>query len=164
MIARALLAACTLLLAGTAFGDARCSRTTYRGFVRDFERTRNSMRSKPAAAYSGYIALSRRSATCSQSEKDQEVRFKLLLFQIGLDAYIGAADAELGNVARGRAQADEAMSEALAIERTHRSKPSEFQLAQELVAQLRTPLEIIESLQASPSPGPAPSSPGARSS
>ncbi len=154
MIAKALLAACTLLLAGTPFVDARCSRTTYREFVRDFERTRNSMRSKPAAAYSGFAALSRRTATCLQSETDKDVRFKLHLFQIGLRAYAGAADAEMGHASLGNIQAQGAMADAQQLVRANRSNPPYLRLAEELVAQLRTPLQIIDALQGSSSPGP----------
>jgi hypothetical protein len=154
VIVRALLAACTLLLAGTALGDARCSRTTYRGFVRDFESTRNSMRSKPAAAYAEFVALSRRSATCVQSETNKEVRFKLRLFQIGLRAYAGAANAEMGHVSLGNLQAQRALADAQQLVSANQSKPPYLRLAQELVAQLRTPLQIIDALQGSSSPGP----------
>jgi hypothetical protein len=49
------------------------------------------------------------------------------------------------------------MSQALAIERAHRSNVADLRLAEELVAQIKTPLQIIDDLQGSPSPQPKPS-------
>lgn len=142
-------------IAATALpAQARCGRGSYKMFVHGFESARDSMRAKPQAAYNAFNALKLKAQTCGRGEDRADVRYKLQLFETGLDAYIGAADAEQGNVARGRARADMAMAQALAIERAHRSKPAELRLAQELVAQLRTPLQIIESLQNSPSPQP----------
>ncbi len=114
------------------------------------------MRTKPQPAYNAFVALKSKAEACGRGESRADVRYKLQLFETGLDGYIGAADAERGNVPRGRAQADAAMTQALAIERAHRSKPSELQLAQELIAQLRTPLQIIDGLQGSASPRPTP--------
>lgn len=133
---------------------ARCGRGSYSTFVHGFESARDSMRSKPQPAYSAFVALKAKAEACGRGEDRADVRYKLQLFETGLDAYIGAADAERGNVARGRAQADAAMTQALAIERAHQSKPSELQLAQELVAQLKTPLQMIDALQGSSSPWP----------
>ena len=134
--------------------DARCGRGSYQTFLHGFESARDSMRTKPQPAYNAFVGLKSKAEACGRGEDRADVRYKLQLFETGLDAYIGAADAERGNVARGRAQADAAMTQALAIERAHHSKPPELQLAQELVAQLRTPLQIIDALQGSPSPGP----------
>jgi hypothetical protein len=134
--------------------QARCGRGSYQTFLHGFESARDSLRTKPQPAYSAFVALKAKAEACGKGEDRADVRYKLQLFETGLDAYIGAADAERGNIAHGRAQADAAMAQALAIERAHHSKPSELQLAQELVAQLRTPLEIIDALQGSPSPGP----------
>mgnify|MGYP007135456958 CR=1 FL=1 len=115
------------------------------------------MRRKPQRAYGAFVGLRSKAEACGKGEDRAEVRYKLQLFETGLTAYIGAADAERGNVARGRAQANGAMAQALTIERAHRSKPADLQLAQELVAQMKTPLQIIEALQGSPSPQPKPS-------
>jgi hypothetical protein len=151
----AVLIAVLAAVVGTALpAQARCGRGSYNTFLHGFESARDSLRTKPQPAYSAFVALKAKAEACGRGEDRADVRYKLQLFETGLDAYIGAADAERGNVARGRAQADAAMTQALAIERTHRSKPSELQLAQELVAQLKTPLEIIQALQGSPSPGP----------
>jgi len=136
--------------------DARCGRGSYQTFLHGFESARDSMRSKPQPAYIAFVALKSKAVACGRGEDRADVRYKLQLFETGLDAYIGAADAERGNVARGRAQADAAMTQALAIERAHRTKPADLQLAQELVAQLRTPLQIIDDLQGSASPRPTP--------
>lgn len=150
-----LLLAALAALAGTTLpAGARCGRGSYTTFLHGFESARDSLRTKPQRAYSAFVALKAKAEACGRDEDRTEVRFKLQLFETGLDAYIGAADAERGNVARGRAQADEAMQQAVALEGTHRSKPSEFRLAQELVAQLKTPLEIIRSLQGASSPEP----------
>lgn len=147
-------AALVLMTAAQAPADARCGRGSYSAFLHGFESARDSMRSKPQPAYTAFVALKSKAEACGRGEDRADVRYKLQLFETGLDAYIGAADAERGNVARGRAQANAAMTQALAIEQAHRSKPSELQLAQELVAQLRTPLQIIDALQGPLSPGP----------
>jgi len=122
-----------------------------------FESARDSLRTQPKAAYAAFVGLRSKAQACGRGEDRAGVRYKLQLFDTGLTAYIGAADAERGNVARGRAQAEAAMAAALAIERAHRSKAADLQLAQELVAQLKTPLQIIARLQGSLSPQPKPS-------
>ncbi len=143
-----------LVTALFAPAQSRCGRGSYKTFLHGFESARDSMRSKPQQAYTAFVALKSQAERCGSGEDRADVRYKLQLFETGLDAYIGAADAERGNVARGRAQAGAAMTQALALERAHHSKPSELRLAQELVAQLRTPLQIIDALQRSPSPEP----------
>jgi hypothetical protein len=141
-----------LAVATSLPAQARCGRGSYKTFLHGFESARDSMRAKPAAAYSAFVALKSKAQACGSGEDRADVRYKLQLFETGLDAYIGAADAERGNLARGRAEANAAMTHALAIEQAHRSKPPELQLAQELVAQIKTPLQIIGDLQAPPSP------------
>ena len=150
----AFVAAFVFLAALPAAADARCGRGSYKTFLHGFESARDTMRTKPQPAYNAFVALKSNAVACGRGEDRADVRYKLQLFETGLDAYIGAADAERGNVEQGRAQAEAAMTKALALERAHRSKPSELQLAQELVAQLRTPLQIIEGLRGSPSPRP----------
>ena len=140
------------LLAAPA--QARCGRGSYKLFLHGFESARDTMRSRPQAAYAAFVALKSKALACGKGEDRADVRYKLQLFEIGLDAYIGAADAERGNVSAGRAEAENAMAQALALERAHRSKPADLQLAQELVAQIKTPLQIIAGLTASPSPRP----------
>lgn len=149
-------AAFFLTLTASQRADARCGRGSYQTFLHGFESARDSMRAKPQPAYDALVALKTKAEACGRGEDRADVRFKLQLFETGLDAYIGAADAERGNVTRGRARADAAMSQALAIERAYHSKPSDLQLAQELIAQLRTPLQIIGDLQNSGSPRPTP--------
>jgi len=141
-----------LLLATLLPAQARCGRGSYQTFLHGFESARDSLRTKPQSAYNGFVALRAKAEACGRGEDRADVRYKLQLFETGLDAYIGAADAERGNVARGRAEADAAMTHALAIESAHRSKPAELRLAQELVAQIKTPLQIIGDLQSPPSP------------
>jgi hypothetical protein len=145
-------AAATLLFCAPA--QARCGRGSYKTFLHGFESARDTMRSKPQAAYTAFVALRAKALACGKGEDRADVRYKLQLFETGLNAYIGAADAERGNVTSGRAQAEAAMSQALAIERAHRASAADLQLAQELVAQLKTPLQIIDALQGSPSPAP----------
>ena len=137
--------------------DARCGRGSYKMFVHGFESARDVMRSKPQTAYNAFIALRAKALACGRGEDRADVRYKLLLFETGLSAYIGAADAERGNLARGRSAAQAAMTQALAIERAHRSNAPDLRLAEELVAQIKTPLQIIDELQGSPSPQPKPS-------
>lgn len=151
------LAAVILVLELSLPANARCGRGSYKIFLHGFESARDSMRTKPLAAYNAFVGLRSKAEACGKGEDRAEVRYKLQLFETGLTAYIGAADAERGNVARGRAQTNGAMAQALAIERAHRFKPADLQLAQELVAQIKTPLQIIEGLQGSPSPQPKPS-------
>jgi len=150
------VASLALAFAGvlTLSAQARCGRGSYKTFVRGVESARDVMRTKPQTAYTSFVALRAKAVACGRGEDRAGVRYKLELFETGLDAYIGAADAERGNVARGRAEADAAMAHALAIERAHRSNGPEYQLAQELVAQMKTPLQIIDGLQGSGSPGP----------
>lgn len=151
---RLLLVALVTAALLTAPAQARCGRDKYKLFLHGFESARDTLRTKPQAAYAAFIALKSKALACGKGEDRADVRYKLLLFEVGLDAYIGAADAQRGNVAAGRAETQNAMAHALAIERAHRSKTAELQLAQELVAQIKTPLQIIAGLQASPSPQP----------
>lgn len=144
----------TAALCVTAPLQARCARGSYKLFVHGFEAARDSMRAKPESAYAAFLALRAKAVACGKGEDRADVRYKLQLFETGLDAYIGAADAERGNLASGRARAEAAMAHAIAIERAHRSKPPELQFAQELVAQIKTPLQIIAALQPSSSPRP----------
>src|SRR5205085_3741302 len=127
--------------------DARCGRGSYKTFLHGFESARDAMRSKPQTAYNAFVALRSKAEACGRGEDRADVRYKLQLFETGLDAYIGAADAERGNVARGRATAQAAMAQALAVERSHRANVADLRLAEELVAQIKTPLEIIDELQ-----------------
>src|SRR5581483_3624539 len=119
-----------LLLATVLPAQARCARGSYQTFLHGFEAARDSLRAKPQAAYDGFVALRAKAEACGRGEDRADVRYKLQLFETGLDAYIGAADAGRGNVARGRAEANAAMTQALAIESAHRSKPPELRLAQ----------------------------------
>lgn len=144
-LAAASLAA-AFLCALSAPAQARCGRGSYKTFLNGFESARDVMRTKPQAAYASFVTLRAKAVACGRGEDRADVRYKLQLFETGLDAYIGAADAERGNLARGRAEADAAMTHALAIESAHRSNGPEYQLAQELVAQMKTPLQIISGL------------------
>lgn len=134
--------------------EARCGRGSYKTFLHGFESARDTMRAKPQTAYNAFIALQAKAQACGRGEDRADVRYKLLLFETGLSAYTGAADAGRGNVARGRATAQAAMTQALTIERANRAKVANLRLAEELVAQIKTPLEIIDELQPSPSPQP----------
>lgn len=147
-IAVAALALCAFALPA----QARCGRGSYKTFLHGFESARDVMRRKPQTAYNAFIALRAKAVACGRNEDRAGVRYKLLLFETGLSAYVGAADAERGNVAAGRATAQAAMSQALAIERAHRSNAADLRLAEELVAQIKTPLQIIDELQPSPQP------------
>ncbi|HET9393237.1 MAG TPA: hypothetical protein VFO29_06950 [Candidatus Rubrimentiphilum sp.] len=149
-ITAAAFALCTCAMSA----EARCGRGSYKTFLHGFESARDVMRRKPQTAYNAFIALRAQAQKCGSREDRADVRYKLLLFETGLSAYIGAADAQRGNVATGRATAEAAMTQALAIERAHRSNVAELRLADELVAQIKTPLQIIDELQASPSPQP----------
>lgn len=113
------------------------------------------MRSQPARARSSFEDLSRRAAVCEQGETNKETRFKLVLFQTGLRGYLGAADAQLGRVAQGNAEAQSALADAQRLVNENRSNRLYQQLAQELIAQLRTPLEIIQEKTGAP-PEPSP--------
>jgi hypothetical protein len=135
--------------------EARCGRGSYKTFLHGFESARDVMRAKPQSAYNAFLALRAKALACGRGEDRADVRYKLVLFETGLAAYIGAADAERGNVARGRTAAQAAMTQALAIEQSHRSNVADLRLAEELVAQIKTPLQIIDELQASPSPQPS---------
>ncbi|MBV8363940.1 MAG: hypothetical protein JO193_05190, partial [Candidatus Eremiobacteraeota bacterium] len=73
--------------------------------------------------------------------------FKLVLFSTGMHAYIGAADAEAGNVRRGKATADAALERAKSFVRENRSNENDLRLANELVAQLDRPLRLIKEAQ-----------------
>ena len=151
-----------LAIAVTALGlcvfsipvEARCGPGSYKMFLHGFESARDVMRAKPQAAYNAFLALRTKAQACGRGEDRADVRYKLLLFETGLAVYIGAADAGRGNVARGRTAAQAAMTQALAIERSHRSNVADLRLAEELVAQIKTPLQIIDELQGSPSPQP----------
>ena len=88
------------------------------------------------------------------AESNSEVRFKLLLFRTGLRAYIGAADALSGNPARGRAEAEGAMSYARELMRENAAKADRLHLAQQLEAQITVPLALIAGMR---SPAPKPS-------
>jgi hypothetical protein len=134
--------------------QARCGRGSYKAFLHGFESARDVMRAKPQTAYNAFVGLRAKALACGRGD---DVRYKLLLFETGLSAYIGAADAGRGNLVRGRSTAQAAMSQALAIERAHRSNVADLRLAEELVAQIKTPLQIIDDLQGSPSPQPKPS-------
>ena len=144
---------CVALATSISAADARCGRSYYNIFVHGFESARDRMRTKPHGAYNAFINLRQRAENCGRGEDRADVRYKLQLFEIGLQGYIGAADAERGNVARGRATAQSAMTQALALRQAHRAKPADLRLADELVAQLKTPLQIIDDLQ-SPAPSP----------
>jgi hypothetical protein len=137
--------------------EARCGRGSYKLFLHGFESARDVMRAKPQTAYNAFIAVRAKAQACGRGEDRADVRYKLLLFETGLSAYIGAADAGRGNLARGRSAAEAAMTQALAIERAHRANVADLRLAEELVAQIKTPLQIIDELQGSPSPQPKPS-------
>ena len=132
--------------------EARCGRGSYKMFLHGFESARDGMRAKPQTAYTAFTALRAQALACGRGEDRADVRYKLLLFETGLSAYIGAADAGRGNVARGRSEAQAAMAQAVAIEQSHRTNVADLRLAEELVAQIKTPLQIIDYLQASPSP------------
>ena len=151
------LALVIFALSGSA--QARCARGSYKTFLNGFESARDAMRTKPQSAYAAFIALRAKAVACGRGEDRADVRYKLQLFETGLDAYIGAADAQRGNVARGRAEAQAAMAHAVAIENAHRSNGPQYQLAQELVAQIKTPLQIVEALQGAASPSPKPGKP-----
>jgi len=154
---RYVVAVLVIIAALRSPAGARCGRGSYKIFLHGFESARDALRTKPQVAYASFVALRSKAQACGRGEDRADVRYKLQLFETGLAGYIGAADAERGNVARGRAEAGAALAQALAIERAHRSNAADLRLAQELVAQLKTPLQIIDDLQGSPAPQPKPS-------
>src|SRR5438552_2637083 len=108
--------------------EARCGRGSYKLFLRGFESARDGMRTKPQSAYNAFTTLRAKAVACGRGEDRADVRYKLLLFETGLSAYIGAADAERGNVVRGRATTQAALTQALAIERAHRANVADLRL------------------------------------
>ncbi|MBV9276768.1 MAG: hypothetical protein JOZ97_00880 [Candidatus Eremiobacteraeota bacterium] len=110
------------------------------------------MRAHPSQSFQRLTDLDQRLEGCIQVESDKELRFKLVLFSTGIHAYIGAADAEAGNVARGRATADAAVERAKALVRENRSNATDLKLANELVAQLDRPMRLVKEAQAKHKP------------
>ena len=132
--------------------EARCSRPKLESFITEFKSGRDSMRAHPSQSFQRLTDLDQRLEGCIQVESDKELRFKLVLFSTGIHAYIGAADAEAGNVARGKATADAAVERAKALVRENRSNATDLKLANELVAQLDRPMRLVKEAQAKHKP------------
>ena len=82
-----------VLLAGLAIvmalpAQARCGRGSYQTFLHGFESARDSLRTKPQPAYSAFVALKAKAQACGRGEDRADVRYKLQLFETGLDAYL----------------------------------------------------------------------------
>ena len=137
-------------LIAAAGTEARCSRPKLESFINEFKSARDSMRAHPSQSFERLTDLDQRLEGCIQVESDRELRFKLVLFSTGIHAYIGAADAEAGNVARGKATADAAVERAKSFVRENRENASDLKLANELVAQLDRPLRLIKEAQVKP--------------
>ena len=140
----AIVAAFAIAAAGT---QARCSRPKLEAFINEFKSARDSMLAQPSQSFQRLTDLDQRLEGCIQAEPDKELRFKLVLFSTGMHAYIGAADAEAGNVRRGKVTADAALERAKSFVRENRSNENDLRLANELVAQLDRPLRLIKEAQ-----------------
>ena len=105
------------------------------------------MSAHSSQSFKDLSGLDQRLEGCIQAETDKELRFKLVLFSTGIHAYIGAADAQSGNISRGKATADAALERAKALVRENRANPDDLKLANELVFQLDRPLRLISEAQ-----------------
>ena len=127
--------------------EIRCNRPKLESFITEFKKSRDAMSAHPSESFEQLSDLDQRLEGCIQAETDKELRFKLVLFSTGIHAYIGAADAESGNVSRGKATADAAVERAKALVRENRANPNDLKLANELVFQLDRPLRLIREAQ-----------------
>ncbi|MBV9737928.1 MAG: hypothetical protein JO177_07125 [Candidatus Eremiobacteraeota bacterium] len=127
--------------------EVRCSRPKLESFITEFKTARDAMGAHPSQSFEQLTDIDQRLEGCIQVETDKELRFKLVLFSTGIHAYIGAADAESGNISRGKATADAAVERAKALVRQSRANPSDLKLANELVFQLDRPLRLIREAQ-----------------
>ena len=139
--------ALALALSFTAPAQARCSKRTYNGFVSSFEHSRDLIGSRPAQAYAQLVDLQKHASGCLQEEPNRSVRFKITLFQTGLQAYIGAADAANGNLPRGKSTAEAALRTAQDLLEQNQQNPDNKKLVEELITQLKHPLDLIASLE-----------------
>lgn len=133
---------------------ASCTRAEYQQFIHQFITTRDVLQKKPQWSLAELTYLDSRISTCLASEPQSDVRFKLRLFRTGIRAYIGVADAASGNRARGKAETEGAVAYAKQILRENQNDPGNLRLAEQLLAQLRRPAQLIEGMQ-SPSPKPS---------
>jgi hypothetical protein len=116
-------------------------------FIAEFKTARDAMSAHSSQSFKDLSGLDQRLEGCIQAETDKELRFKLVLFSTGIHAYIGAADAQSGNISRGKATADAALERAKALVRENRANPDDLKLANELVFQLDRPLRLISEAQ-----------------
>lgn len=143
-----LVCATALLIAVlTAHAQARCGKHTYNGFVKDFERARDTIAAQPAQAHAELVDIQKHASECLQEEPNRSVRFKITLFQTGLQAYIGAADAASGNLPRGKSTAEAAMQSAKALLAQNQNDVEKKKLVEELLAQLARPLDLIARME-----------------
>jgi hypothetical protein len=126
---------------------ATCSPATLQSFIPQFKTARDEMSAHPAKSYADLTLLDQRISACRLAESDVQIRFKLSLVEVGLRAYIGAADASQGNVARGSTTAQAAMQDAKRLVRDNRTNSTNLQLAEQLVTQVERPLAIIGKLE-----------------
>lgn len=136
-----------IVILSAAGVDARCSRSTLESFIGTFKSARDSISARPSQSYKRLTNLDQRLEACIQVEQDKELRFKLVLFSTGIQAYIGAADATAGNIARGNATADTALERAKDLVRENRAHPADLKLADELIVQLDRPLRLIREIR-----------------
>src|ERR1700680_4165807 len=129
----------TCFMLAAAIADASCSRATLQSFIPQFKAARDQMSAHPAKSYADLTLLDQRISACRLGESDKQVRFKLTLVEVGLRAYIGAADASRGNVSRGTTPAQAAMQDAKRLVRDSRDNAANLQLAQQLVTQCERP-------------------------
>lgn len=148
-----MIATAAIFIIAAATADARCSRSTLESFIATFKSARDAMSAHPSQSYERLTDVDQRLESCIQVETDKELRLKLVLFDTGIHAYIGAADAAAGNLVRGRATAQAAMERAKALVRENRAHPADLKLADELVVQMERPLRLIRELH-KPHAGP----------
>jgi hypothetical protein len=142
--AGALGVTCFALASAVAF--ASCSRSSLQSLIPKVKTARDQLTAHPSTAYEELMLLDRQVVACREAETDKQIRFKLTLVEVGLRAYMGAADASRGNLSRGNATAQAAMQDAKRLVRDNRSDATNLQLAQQLVTQCERPLAIIGKL------------------
>ena len=130
----------------SASAAAACDKAAYRAFATDARAARRLIIKAPAAAQRGFEALSNRASLCFTADRKPEDRYKLQLFQIGLEGYIGAARAEQGDPS-GAVMVREAQNKAQDVLRAHPTGP-QHSYAQALIEQLSVPDDIIGRLKA----------------
>ncbi len=85
-----------VLAVAAAGTEVRCSRSKLESFINEFKSARDAMPAHASDSFGRLTQLDQRLEGCIAAETDKELRFKLVLFSTGIHAYIGAADAEVG--------------------------------------------------------------------